>query len=151
MAAPPRQEMASPPRAGPAVHLESQGTALSRVSLRNFKGHADLALGMGRITVLMGPTGSGKSTVLQALNLLHSVLGSGGGALQNGDIGGHGRFADMATGGDEGRQVAIGVDGNKKVGVGGGESVRTEFSCSLALDGPSLSPGLDAAVTVQCG
>ena len=147
--------MASPPRANPAVHLESQGTALSRISLRNFRGHADTTLGMGRITVLMGPTGSGKSTVLQALNLLRSALGSDGGALRNGDIAGHGRFSDIVTGGDEGRQVAIGVDGNKKVRVGGGgsggEAVRTEFSCTLALGGPPLSPGLDAAVTVRCG
>ena len=45
---------------------------ISHLSLRGFKGHKSLDLGMGKMTVLIGPTGSGKSTVLQALDLLKS-------------------------------------------------------------------------------
>ena len=151
MTIPPRQEMASLPQAELARNLKSQGTTISRIFLRNFKGHADLALDMGRITVLIGPTGSGKSTVLQALNLLNSALGSDGRALLNGNIGGHGQFADIVTGRDEGLEVAIGVDGSKKAEVGARQVVSTEFSCSLALDGSPCPPGLDAVVDMRCG
>ena len=131
--------------------MKSQGTTISRISLRNFKGHADLTLDMGRITVLIGPTGSGKSTVLQALNILNSTLGSNGRVLLDGNIGGHGQFVDIVTGRDEGLGVAIGVDGSKKVEVRGRQAVSTEFSCSLALDGSPYSPGLDAVVDMRCG
>ena len=151
MPIPPRQEMASLPQAGLARNLKSQGTTISRMSLRNFKGHADLTLDMGRITVLIGPTGSGKSTVLQALNILNSTLGSNGRVLLDGNIGGHGQFVDIVTGRDEGLGVAIGVDGSKKVEVGGRQVVSTEFSCSLTLDGSPYSPGLDAVVDMRCG
>ena len=148
---PPRQEMAELPQVSPFKGLEGQGTEINRVALRNFKGHADLTLDMGRITVLIGPTGSGKSTVLQALNLLRSALGSGGPYLQGGDAYGHGQFADIVTGRDERQQVSIMVDGRKRVGVGGKHAVDTKFSCRLTLGRPPHSPKLDATVDAKCG
>ena len=142
--------MASLPQVELARNLKSQGTTISRISLRNFKGHADLTLDMGKITVLIGPTGSGKSTVLQALNLFHSALESDGRVLLNGNIGRHGQFKDIVTGRDERLEAAIGVAGRKKVEVGGRQVVSTEFSCNLPLDGSPYSPGLDAVVDMRC-
>ena len=95
------------PHPGLAGSLKVYSTAITHVSLRNFKGHASLDLDMGRITVLIGPTGSGKSTVLQALGMLHSALRSDGGIMRGNGIQGHGQFADIVTNRDEGRQVAI--------------------------------------------
>ena len=150
MVAPPRQEMEGLSQASLAKNIETQGTGLSRVFLLNFKGHASLKLDMGKITVLIGPTSSGKSTVLQALNLLQSALWSDGGSLQGSNQNGHGQFTDIVTGRDESRHVAVGVDGHKKAMVQGKYSVSTKFSCRLTFDGSPYPPKLDAAVDIEC-
>lgn len=151
MVAPPRQELAMLPRPNPANNLKAESTTVSRTTLRNFKGHADLDLDMGRITVLIGPTSSGKSTVLQALNLLQSALWSGGNTMLRGNIQGHGQFADLVTDRDESRQITVGVDGRKKVRTGGSHDVSTEFSCRMTLDSSPYPPKLDAVVDIGCG
>ena len=148
---PPRQEMAGQPKAGLSEDVRGQGTVINRVALCNFKGHASLDLDMGRITVLIGPTGSGKSTVLQALNLLRAALGSKGRSLQGNGAYGHRQFADIVTRGDERRQVSIAVDGRKKARVGGMHAVSTKFSCRLTLGRPPSQPKLDATVDIRCG
>ena len=148
---PPRQEMAEQPKAGLSKDMEGQGTVISRVSLRNFKGHANLDLDMGRITVLIGPTGSGKSTVLQALNLFRTALGSKGRSLQRSGPYGHSQFADIVTCGDKRRQVSIAVDGRKKARVRGKHAVSTKFSCRLTLGRSPSRPKLDATVDIRCG
>lgn len=148
MIAPPRQELARPSL---AMNLRAKSTVLSRVALRNFKGHADLDLDMGRITVLIGPTGSGKSTVLQALNLLQSSLWSDGGVIAGSGIQGHGQFVDIVTNRDEDRQVAIGVDGHKRIKTEGRQDVGTDFSCRMTLGGSHCPPRMDAVVDIRCG
>ena len=150
MKMPPRQEMAKVLRPGPASSLKADSTTITRVSLRNFKGHEGLDLDMGGITVLIGPTGSGKSTVLQALGLLQSTLSSDGGNMQRGGIQGHGQFADIVTNRDEDRRVAIGVDGHKSVRTEGGHDVDTEFSCRMEFGSPPHTPAMDAVVGIKC-
>lgn len=119
----------------------SRGTSIGRVALRNFGGHADLGIGLGRIAVLTGPTGSGKSAVLDALGLLRSALAGDALALRGGG------------GGDEGRTASVGVEGRKEVEAGAGEgpAVGTEFSCTVEFGGRLLRPGLDAAVSMALG
>jgi ABC-type dipeptide/oligopeptide/nickel transport system ATPase subunit len=46
---------------------------ITSIQLRNFKGHRDTTVDLGRLTVLVGPNGSGKTSVLQALGLLHRL------------------------------------------------------------------------------
>jgi energy-coupling factor transporter ATP-binding protein EcfA2 len=48
------------------------------VELENFKGFVRAEVDLGRITVLIGPNGTGKSSVWQALVLLRQSLGLGG-------------------------------------------------------------------------
>ena len=59
------------------IGLQTRRTRLSRMTLRNFKGHRSLDLDLGGITALNGPTGSGKSTSLQALLVLKAALEEG--------------------------------------------------------------------------
>ena len=151
MRIPPRQEMAEVPRPGLAGSLKADSTAITRVSLRNFKGHESLDLDMGRITVLIGPTGSGKSTVLQALGMLHSALRSDGGIMRGNGIHGHGQFVDIVANRDEAQQVAIGVGGQKRVRTEGGYDVDTEFSCRMTFGVPPHPPEMDAVVDIRCG
>ena len=142
MAAAQRQEMADAPRAGPAaVGRGARGTSIGRVALRNFGGHADLGIGLGRIAVLTGPTGSGKSAVLDALGLLRSALAGDALALRGG-------------GGDGGRPASVGVEGRKGIEAGAGAgppAVGTEFSCTVEFGGRLRRPGLDAAVSMALG
>ena len=119
------QAMAGIRHASEAQRPQTRSTMLTRIALRNFKGHADLQLDLGRITVLIGPTSSGKSTVLQALNLLASILQTDS-LNMLGDSQEYGRFADIVTDRDESRVVGI--------GVGGLQKIRTSTSGDLAAD-----------------
>ena len=40
---------------------------ITSIRLQNFKGHRDTTVPLGRLTVLVGPNGSGKTSVLEAL------------------------------------------------------------------------------------
>ena len=126
--------------------LTTQCMTLDRISLRNFKGHESLDLDMGRITALIGPTGSGKSTALQALNMLKSML-EGGNSAMNGDSEEYGRFADIVTGGNRDLEVAVGVEGSKTV-VARKTAVRTKFSYRTSFDKHGVI-GLKAAVDME--
>jgi len=48
---------------------------IKKVSLKDFKGHKNLDLELGRITILIGPNGTGKSSILQALMALRQTIG----------------------------------------------------------------------------
>src|SRR5438128_1235554 len=43
---------------------------INKVSIRNFKSLRDVQIGLERFTVFVGPNASGKSSILQALDLL---------------------------------------------------------------------------------
>ena len=131
--------------------LKTESMRISRIVLRGFKGHKNLDLGMGKITVLIGPTGSGKSTVLQALAMLKSALEGGKHSLGGGDRQGYGEFADIAAGGDEDCEVFIGVHGRKKVLTRKKLAADTEFSYATAFGSVPHSPRLDAGVDIAWG
>ncbi len=137
--APPRQVMAGVPQAGASQKLRVQSTELTRVTLRNFKGHEDLRLDMGKITVLTGPTRSGKSTVLQALNLLRSALRAGSFGMLEGGSPEYGHFADVVTRRDDSRDVGIAVEGAQKIRTRGGGDAAVDFAYDVSF-GISLRP-----------
>lgn len=139
MAAPLRQAMAGIPQIRAREGLQVQSTALTRVALRNFKGHEDLRLDMGKITVLIGPTRSGKSTVLQALNLLRSALQAGDLGILGGQSQEYGHFADLVTRRDETRDIGIAIDGRQKILTREGDDVAADFSYDVSF-GRSLRP-----------
>jgi predicted ATPase len=47
---------------------------ITEIRLRSFKGHRDTSVPLGRFTMLVGPNGTGKTSVLQALELLSKVV-----------------------------------------------------------------------------
>jgi AAA15 family ATPase/GTPase len=47
---------------------------LTSVRLQNFKGHTDTTVNLGKLTVLVGPNASGKTSVLKALSLMGRCL-----------------------------------------------------------------------------
>ena len=49
-------------------------TMIDRIHLLNFKNHADTHIAFGRITALIGPNSSGKTNVLQALDILSQIV-----------------------------------------------------------------------------
>lgn len=51
---------------------------LRTLRLKNFKAHADSLFELGRVTLLIGPQGTGKSSVIQALRLLKESSGKEG-------------------------------------------------------------------------
>jgi AAA15 family ATPase/GTPase len=46
---------------------------IDKIRLRNFKGHLDTTVPLGRFTVLVGDNASGKTSVLEALSLLTMI------------------------------------------------------------------------------
>ena len=59
---------------------------ITSVRLQNFKAHRDTTVELGRFTVLVGPNGSGKTSVLQALWLLSRLTGLNYGTVLQGDF-----------------------------------------------------------------
>ncbi len=71
---------------------------LRSLALTNFKTFEDLWLPFGKLTLLSGLNGSGKSTVLQALGLLRQSFDMG--FIRNGDLGLNGNLVEVGTGRD---------------------------------------------------
>ena len=94
-------------------------------------GHGSLDLDLGRITALIGPTGSGKSTVLRALLVLRAALAGGRGA--GGAAAYDGGLRDMAAGGGGARRMRIGASGQKVTGMDGSPDVATDFRTARNL------------------
>jgi len=89
---------------------------LQEFALRNFKALESASFALGRITVLIGPNGTGKSSVLQALTLLKQSLGkkalvTSGGALNLGS------YEDVVHGRDKERVLEFRLQA-KVPGVG---------------------------------
>ncbi len=47
---------------------------ITSIRLQSFKGHHDTTVPLGRLTVLVGPNGTGKTSVLQALGLIDRLM-----------------------------------------------------------------------------
>ena len=129
--------------------LLTRRTRLTRTTLRNFGGARSLDLDLGRITALIGPTGSGKSTVLRALLVLRAALagesGAGGAAAYDGGL------RDMAAGGGEARRIRIGVSGQKVTGMDGSPDVASRFSYGAEFGGSVRPDKVDATVEMWRG
>jgi predicted ATPase len=60
--------------------------ALDEVEIRGFKSHRDTKINLGKITVLVGPNGVGKSSALEALDAIANMPGEGWHSLGNGPL-----------------------------------------------------------------
>jgi ABC-type branched-subunit amino acid transport system ATPase component len=59
---------------------------ITSIKLQNFKGHLETFVPLGRLTVLVGPNGTGKTSVLQALQLLTRLKEEGPADVLRGDL-----------------------------------------------------------------
>lgn len=95
---------------------------IKKVSLRDFKGHKELDMELGRITILIGPNGTGKSSILQALIALRQSIGRQDLGLSKPIIN-LGGFNDLKKRDSTGNSLGIGVEvGTKEyptIGLGG--------------------------------
>lgn len=71
---------------------------LKAIALKNFKAFGEVDLPFGRLTLLSGLNGSGKSSILQSLGLLRQSYDAG--FLSDGDVGLNGSLVDIGTGRD---------------------------------------------------
>lgn len=58
----------------PAPHSDERPPSIKRVWIRNFKGYESFDVTLGKFNVLVGANNAGKSTLLQAIDLLYSLL-----------------------------------------------------------------------------
>lgn len=58
----------------PAPHTDEHPPVLRRVWLRDFKSFKDVNVELGRFNVLVGANNAGKSTLLQGIDLLYTLL-----------------------------------------------------------------------------
>ena len=68
------RESAQAALAAPYPVTPGRPPAIHRVWLKRFKQFEDFTLELGRFNVLVGPNNSGKSTLLQTIDLLYSLL-----------------------------------------------------------------------------
>ena len=59
---------------------------ITSIQLRSFKGHRDTTVPLGRLTVLVGPNGTGKTSVLQALSLMARLMSEEPAGVLRGDM-----------------------------------------------------------------
>jgi predicted ATPase len=85
---------------------------ISRIGLHNFKAFDQLQMGLGPITLLLGPNNSGKSSILASLRLLVQTLESYDPQvplLLNGIMGDFGTYKDIVYLNHRGRPMEISV------------------------------------------
>lgn len=116
---------------------------LQQLTLENFKGLKSAKVDFGRITVLIGPNGTGKSSISQALMLLRQSRGAV--ALRtDGPLINLGTFDDVLTKGVSKREIGIGlsvsVGAHQALGITSGAS----YSYSAYFDPKLIS--FDAAI-----
>lgn len=58
----------------PASHTSDRPPAIRRVWIENFKGYKSFEVSLGRFNVLVGANNAGKSTLLQAVDLIFALL-----------------------------------------------------------------------------
>lgn len=99
---------------------------LDSIHLENFKAHRDTTVPLGRLSVLVGPNGSGKTSVLQALWLQSELVGRPFNEVLTGDW----SISDLMRRGAQG-PVAL-----ASTGTWNGEA----WSSRLELHGNSVAP-----------
>ena len=121
---------------------------IDQVSFENFKSLKNLTIDLGRLTVLVGPNGCGKSSVLQGIHLLSQTTSddfSGGNHV-------HGRFASIFADRLDPRRLA-GPERPTTIALkmrdDGGDELA--FAVSLGLPLPSHRSHEELAYTLNVG
>ena len=119
---------------------------LRQLTLENFKGLKSTNVDFGRFTVLIGPNGTGKSSIWQALMLLRQSMGTRG--LQtNGPLINLGNFDDVLTKEVSKRNIGIGLSVDVGANVSFGITSGASYSYSAYFN-PQLI-NFDAAIVSE--
>lgn len=90
---------------------------LSKIQLINFKSHKKSVVETKKITILIGPTNSGKSSILQSLLILRDTFYQGeSNFVTDGRTYDYGKFEDIVIEGKENQNISISIDGIKGLG-----------------------------------
>lgn len=117
---------------------------LQQIRLENFKGFKQAVVDFGRIMVLIGPNGTGKSSISHALMVLRQSIGRDR-LILNGPLMNLGDFSDVLNKEATNMQVRIGVS----VGVADYKSLNIPENASFSYDA-YFSPqviGFDATIS----
>jgi len=117
---------------------------LQQVRLENFKGLKKAQIDLGRVTVLIGPNGTGKSSISHALMALRQSIEQKK-LIVNGPLINLGEFRTVLNREASNREIGIGVS----IGVAGYESLNIPQNASFSYDAhfdPSLT-GFDAVIS----
>lgn len=96
---------------------------LTRLQLHNFKAFERVDVQLRRLTFLLGPNNSGKSSLIAALRLLIQTVDSADPTiplLLNGNLGDFGTYKDIVFGNYRGRPMDVSL--SARIGSGGAES-----------------------------
>jgi len=89
---------------------------LTKIWVENFKSHIDSWIEPKKITVLIGPTNSGKSTILQSLLILKRTLSRDESQfVTKGETYDYGDFEDIVTEGDIKKNLSVSIQGIKQL------------------------------------
>jgi predicted ATPase len=104
---------------------------ITSIRLQNFKGHRDTTVPLGRLTVLVGPNGSGKTSVLEALELQSRLATEAPADVFSGDA----SWIDLLGRGGE-KDMSLLSEGT---GPEGPWQLKTAISASPASEQASIS------------
>ncbi len=91
------------------------------IILENFKSYKEkIRIPLGKITILIGPNNSGKSSILQSIILFSQSLKQQSRTFQpNNEVIDLGEYADIVSGNDDQIPLTIGIKGSNEIDIGG--------------------------------
>lgn len=93
---------------------------LNGIILENFKSYnKEIKIHLGKITVLIGPNNSGKSSILQSLILLKPSERQSSVFQPTNDVIGLGEYTDIVNANDTKKSITIGITGQEIMDIGG--------------------------------
>jgi len=102
---------------------------IEKIRLENFKGIKKAEIELGEITVLIGPNGTGKSSIIQALMVLRQSINSGNLVL-SGNLIELGTFRDVLNKDASVKHIGIGISVQlkeyKQLGILGNSSYSSD-------------------------
>jgi len=110
---------------------------ITSIQLRSFKGHRDTTVPLGRLTVLVGPNGTGKTSVLQALSLMARLMNEEPADVLRGDMSPQDLLRRTENG-----PVILTATGTENSVFGLGNKRLWSIALRLSLTGPGRPPAM---------
>ena len=105
---------------------------ITELNVKNYRSLKDVKLPLGRLTVLIGANGSGKSNILDVLRLV-KALGSDGQQLSS-QFPARGGYKQIVWGGDSSQRIEISLSWNQAARNGTGQAYSLHFGHHVETD-----------------